>query len=829
MKVGILTFHRTLNYGAILQCYGLCRAVKALGHEPEVIDYQPFLAACEYLKYVLRSRYMLGRIGQYRKMQHFLDRYLPLSPRRYWSSSALKKAAHPYDLIICGSDEIWNLDKSYLGHSGAYFLDFVPGSRVRKASYAASFGSTAALNGRGEEIKNYLRDFRRILVRDASSQKLVEGCGWRASKVADPTFLSPFDEVEVPPRLSKKYLLVYAYRLSSAEEDFIRDTARGKGLYIVSIGHVMKGADENRISVSPGEWVGYFRSASYVVTSFYHGTIFSILSKKPFNVLTKSKKVLKTMDLLQDLGLQRRVFDPKVPYEQQRDEIDYAPVSGKVEEKTAFSRKCLSDLLGPPETAGSPALPAGDARRLHETVIAGGYCIGCGACASVEGSPFVMRLDAHGRLQATPGEAGPAAAVRQPLEPVCPFSEKAADEDEIAKGLFSEECRHDPKIGYHLAVYGGFVKEGPYRADGSSGGMGSWILTRLLKEDLIDAVIHIRQRAPTDGDPRLFQYQISTTTAEIASGAKSRYYPIEMSEVLRVVRDRPGRYAIVGIPCFIKAVRLLTRQDALLKERIAFCVGLVCGHLKSAHFAKMIAWQSGLDPDRLTGIDFRKKIPGADANRYAVEVHGTRSGNETTVDRASKDIYGSDWGTGFFKYKACDFCDDVLAETADITVGDAWLPQYVKDWKGTNVLVVRHPALKSLLERGVSDGALHLDVLGPQDAARSQDAGLRHRRDGLAYRLYLTDQKNEWRPPKRVQPSADGLDARRQRQQVLRMEMASKSHTAFRQALDADKFSVFTSQMDPLLDRYYALYRSAWKNAARRIKRSVLRTLQRVR
>ncbi len=253
-----------------------------------------------------------------------------------------------------------------------------------------------------------------------------------------------------------------------------------------------------------------------------------------------------------------------------------------------------------------------------------------------------------------------------------------------------------------MATYAGCVSEGDFRDRGSSGGMGTWIISQLLKEGLVDGVIHVHQRAYSDQDPRLFHYQLSTTAEQVRNGAKSRYYPIEISEVMQLVREQPGRYAIVGIPCFIKAVRLLMQQDALIAERIRFCIGLICGHLKSMRFAEMFAWQCGIEPDKLLSIDFRKKLPGADANKYGIEVAGLKNSQVVTVVKPVHDLYGSDWGLGFFKYKACDYCDDVVAETADVVVGDAWLPQYIKDSQGTNVIVVRHPIIQDLLERGIA-------------------------------------------------------------------------------------------------------------------------------
>jgi hypothetical protein len=117
-----------------------------------------------------------------------------------------------------------------------------------------------------------------------------------------------------------------------------------------------------------------------------------------------------------------------------------------------------------------------------------------------------------------------------------------------------------------------------------------------------------------------------------------------------------------------------------------------------------------------------------------------------------------DWGSGFFQNAACNFCDDVVAETADISFGDAWVEPYASDGRGTNVVIARSPQLAHLLAGGVASGRL---VLAPVDAdfvARTQAAGLRQRREGLAYRLGRRPAAQ--RPRKRVAPST-GLPLRR--------------------------------------------------------------------
>ncbi|WP_392531335.1 Coenzyme F420 hydrogenase/dehydrogenase, beta subunit C-terminal domain [Nostoc sp. C117] len=471
---------------------------------------------------------------------------------------------------------------------------------------------------------------------------------------------------------------------------------------------------------------------------------------------------------------------------------------------------------------------ASEVTKLLETVIDGGYCIGCGACTAINGSPLKMQLDEYGKLQATIDPLVDPGLVSNSVQSVCPFSNESLNEDQISQPLFSNECKYHDKIGYNLATYAGYVLENDFRDRGSSGGMGTWLVSNLLSQGLVDGVIHVHQRHPSESDPRLFSYQLSTTIEQVQNGAKSRYYPVEMSEVIQLIRERPGHYAIVGIPCFIKAVRLLMRQDQLLAERIKFCVALICGHLKSMRFAEMFAWQSGIAPGNLLAIDFRKKLPDADANRYGVEVTGVQEdGQIVTHVKSVRDLYGTDWGLGFFKYKACDYCDDVVGETADVTVGDAWLPQYIQDSKGTNVVVARHPIIYEMIERGMSGRQLKLDRISADEVSQSQKSGFQHRREGLAYRLHLTDLQGQWRPEKRVQPKAKHLNSTLKERQHLRVALAAESHLAFKDAVDAGKFSVFQQRLDSLVQGYQKLYQkeALWRRGARKIKYLLLNLL----
>ena len=443
-----------------------------------------------------------------------------------------------------------------------------------------------------------------------------------------------------------------------------------------------------------------------------------------------------------------------------------------------------------------------DKEELCKTVIDNDCCVGCGVCAAYENSPFRMEFNEKGQYQAVLKEQQGPDSYAGTLCVTCPFSDQCRNETEIATSLFGESAgiHFNEYTGYYLNTYGGFVKVEPFREKGSSGGMGNWIAAKLLEDDLVDTIIHVKEAK--DGSSRLFSYQVSNSVSELLDGAKSKYYPIELSAVINHVMDNPGRYAIIGLPCFIKAVRLFSEKNRLFDESIKFTIGLVCGHLKSTEFAKSISWQLGIEPDKLTQIDFRQKIPGRKSSDYGVEVPGEIDGHEITKHALTRNLYTTNWGDGLFKYPACDYCDDVLAETADITVGDAWLPEYEKDSNGTNVVIVRNQIIQDVIDRHRDE--LFIEALSTDKVYQSQAGGFRHRRQGLAYRLYLKDNKGEWRPQKRVQPSNEDT-AKRKKIYEERLMLADESYHAYEEAVKKGDFKYFVTYMNPILKDYRKL------------------------
>ena len=291
--------------------------------------------------------------------------------------------------------------------------------------------------------------------------------------------------------------------------------------------------------------------------------------------------------------------------------------------------------------------------RITE-IVSAGACIGCGGCAVASHGAYEIKFGKSGMYQSVRSGQPSARVDEAAVSAVCPFSNIAENEDEIAARVFPGAPNSHSAVGVWHAAYVGWVNEGNFRVKGSSGGMVSWLLTELLRRGEIDGAIHIVPHAPTATDRSLFNYRLSRTVQEIKGGAKSRYYPIEFSSVLQEVRNNPGRYAFVGVPCMVKAMRLLMKSDEVIQSRIKVCVGLFCGHLKSAALVDSFARQAGLRPRRCRRLISDSNNPDRRADVYTVNLT-SRDGSVRHRDWG--EMVDGDWGMGFFQYSACNYCE----------------------------------------------------------------------------------------------------------------------------------------------------------------------------
>lgn len=448
-----------------------------------------------------------------------------------------------------------------------------------------------------------------------------------------------------------------------------------------------------------------------------------------------------------------------------------------------------------------------------EQVIAREMCIGCGACSIATGGAISVEVNSYGFYSASLAGASEDQVAKGSR--VCPFSDDSKNEDVLSKQRFPDLQNH-ALLGPYLEILVGRMKDPELLNGSSSGGLLTLVLEGLLESRLVDGVIHVGRC--TTGE-RLFTYQISRSVEQIRAARKSSYYATTLADLLGNLASVEGKYAIVGVPCFIKAARLLADEEPDIQHRLAFYLGILCGHMKSSFYAQSLAWQAGINPGDLKSIDFRVKTQGSAASVYTFKAI-SRDGVEEVIPLKAT-IDGS-WAFGAFQPEACNFCDDLFAETADAAFGDAWLPQYAKDPRGTSLVVIRDKQILDVLRSSEKDKAW-LQQLPASDAVRSQAGGVRHRSEGLRARLADDLASGKSVPRKRVNPGYEGLSPWRIKLIRQRRAISAVSFPTFARALAQADFELYKRPITAEIWRYRKIegrsrgFRGMAKYVARRI------------
>jgi len=336
MKIGILTFHDGINFGAFLQAYSTQEKLKLLGHEVEIINYkEPWFAFKEHVHFLKMDGKVIRNII---KIKKFRDSQKLLNMTRF--TTKLTKLENKYDIVFFGSDEIWNINNPGFGYDLSYFGKGL--SKTRKVSYAPSFGSTKIDDGKLSMVKQYLTEFDAISVRDINSQNIINRLiDKKPIIVPDPTFLVDHLQWAVEPPIKEDYILVYAYVLKPEHIKAMKHYAKVKNTKLISIGFYYSWCDENYLEIDPFEWIGFFKRAKYVFTSMFHGTIFSILMRRDFTIFMDPYRLQKFSYLLDMLDIHNRIYDSNTQFQS----IDYSLIEDKISEYSNIGHKFIESTL----------------------------------------------------------------------------------------------------------------------------------------------------------------------------------------------------------------------------------------------------------------------------------------------------------------------------------------------------------------------------------------------------------------------------------------------------------------------------------------------------
>jgi len=339
------------------------------------------------------------------------------------------------------------------------------------------------------------------------------------------------------------------------------------------------------------------------------------------------------------------------------------------------------------------------------------FCTGCGVCAGVcPDGALEMHLNSFGEWRPTLTgqctECGLCLAV-------CPASEVTQDARDLA-------CTPSALglAGESVECLTGYATDPAQRANGASGGVLTVLLEHLIASKEIDAAVVVS--AADDDDGRLFHAVLAQSPQEVRLAAKSKYYPIEMSGVVRQIAEFSGSVAVVGLPCHCKAVAEAMQRSSALRRNIRYIFGLVCGHGVSTWYTDFLLAAAGLSLRDVDTVSYRDKEGAESANDFAFV--GYRDGKPVG-------------GRRLFVPNACDFCTDCFAEHAHAVFMDAWLPEYEADTQGTSLVVSRKVEVTSILRRMSELGLLEIGEISADKVAASQTGLIDYKRKKLPARL----------------------------------------------------------------------------------------------
>lgn len=287
--------------------------------------------------------------------------------------------------------------------------------------------------------------------------------------------------------------------------------------------------------------------------------------------------------------------------------------------------------------------------KVIEHIVNNDLCIGCGVCVALcPNGALEIKKNSYGFLIAE--QTGDCDSYGSCLK-TCPFNPSPIDEvkteDELSSIFIKNTSQVTKKIGKYIDILAGYSKE--YRVSSSSGGIVTYIAVELLENKFVDYVISVQSIESYKSN--YFQYSLSNSKEDLLLSSKTRYYPVTLADMLMKIKNMQGKFAVVGIPCFIKAIRLAQYSDKELNKKIIYTIGIICGGVKSEFFTEYLAEKAGVGIENIKNPEYRIKDFNSTAADYSFGCINQKNNKEEQIKMR---LLGDMWGTGLFKANACE-------------------------------------------------------------------------------------------------------------------------------------------------------------------------------
>lgn len=365
MKIGILTIHSAHNYGSVLQAFALQETLITLGHNVEIINYNPsylsdsykyfdpFLGGDSIIVFIKNiARFFIQPLFKTKRFLGFKsfmkNNYNYSGP----SFNEIKDFPSKYDLYALGSDQIWNAD--IMGDDLLFWGKLPKSSNSRIICYAASMDATPLTDLQKKKYKDYLCNFDFISVRESDVARLLEPLTSKTINIVlDPTLIaqkSIFDKVECKEDQKNKYgtyVLVYSIIDPPELYELAEKVAIKRNAQVLKISAFpslqMKEKYKTLNNVTPNEFLSLIRDAECIISTSFHGSVFSILYQKDYYTTPIHKQGSRVVNLLNSLGLEDRIV--RDVEDINNENIDYKKVDIKLNELRKQSYTFLNKAL----------------------------------------------------------------------------------------------------------------------------------------------------------------------------------------------------------------------------------------------------------------------------------------------------------------------------------------------------------------------------------------------------------------------------------------------------------------------------------------------------
>lgn len=361
MKIGILTYHRAENYGALLQAYALMTYLRSLGHEASFVDYWPkyhsdyfklfswkkFFHSGLFGKASMLMNLMPSKFQRKRNLQRFMHEHLHL-PQAVCYRNADDKTEH-FDAVFYGSDQIWRKQKLGGVEFDSWYFGAENVQADKRIVYAGSMGTINTTASDDDYVKAMMQNFACVSVRENDLQDYLANLGVPSVMVCDPVFLLSKEQwrsIKAHSSSKEKYILFYNLLNTTESVRFAEILSKKTGLPIREIN---KQISPRRLgkryisSASVEQFLQLIDDAECVVSNSFHGVALSVIFEKNFYAVGMGKKANRVVSLLNNVGIPERyvnkIDEVDLPL------IDYVRVNTQLEKLVCQSRQYINESL----------------------------------------------------------------------------------------------------------------------------------------------------------------------------------------------------------------------------------------------------------------------------------------------------------------------------------------------------------------------------------------------------------------------------------------------------------------------------------------------------